>query len=99
MDKEKINYNTAIHVKKLKQLNRISENSLGIFTIKDCILIETYIGKTYVYKAINYISGESKYLFHRKVKIIEKDYIDIVNKIKRTIFHSTSYPKNWNKDD
>lgn len=93
MDKEKINYNTAIHVKKLKELNRIAENSLGIFTIKDCILIEIYTGKTYVYKAINYISSESKYLFHRKVKIIEKDYIDIVNKIKRTIFYSTSYPK------
>ena len=92
MDNIQINYDTKSIVKKIKEIDLMPDDAVGLFIIKDCILIQIYTGKTFTYRVINFISEDVKYLFHRKKEII-KDDSDV-----RTINNILSYIKEPNEN-
>lgn len=91
MDSIRISYNTDVVIKKLKGLDLISDTATGVFMIKDCILIQDYTGKTYTYKAINFMSGEKQYLFHRKNPVTYDDYEAIAAKVMVLPFYNMKH--------
>lgn len=93
MDSLRRSYNTDVIVKKIKRLDWIPDTATGVFMIKDCILIQNYTGKTYTYKAINFISGEQQYLFHRKNPVTHDDSKKITMKLMKLPFFNMEYPK------
>lgn len=93
MDSIQINHNTNAIVKKIKESNWISNNATGVFKIKDCILIQIYTGKTYTYRVMNFMSGDVKYLFHRKNEMTKDDYDAIAAKIMVLPFYNMKYAK------
>lgn len=93
MDSIRISYNTDVFVKKIKMLDWILDSDIGVFMIKDCILIQNYTGKTYTYKVINFMSGEKQYLFHRKRAITHDDYEGVAKKIIALPIFNMKYPK------
>ena len=88
MDNIQPNYNINDIVKKLKKLNWVPETSVGVFIIKDCILTQSYSGKSFIYRAVNFVTGEQKYLFYRKNEIRIDEHTFIVEKIKALPFYN-----------
>lgn len=80
------NFNTKDILKKLIKENWAPENSTGVFIIKDCILVQSFTGKNYTYRAVNFVTGEQKYLFYRRNEILEADYEATIEKIKELPF-------------
>jgi len=68
--------------KRLKELGWMNKNASIIYINKDCVVVESYTGKTYTYHVINYVNGDQKYLFHRKQPINEDIELIIGNKLK-----------------
>jgi len=94
MDNIQPNYNINDIVKKLKKLNWVPETSVGVFIIKDCILIQSYSGKSFRYRAVNFVSGEQKYLFYRKNGIYVDEHALIIEKIKALPFYNMKQASN-----
>lgn len=94
MDDIGMSNSTTVVVKKLKELQWIPDTSTGVLMNKDCILIQNYTGKTYTYRAINFITGDNKYLFHRKKPVGKEDYKKINTKFMSLPFFNKNYPKN-----
>jgi ATP-dependent DNA helicase DinG len=73
----------------------MNENATILLIKKDCVVTEIYTGKTYSYRVINYVSGEQKYLFHKK-QAIKSDQEEVIEK-KIDVFES--YGKNYPKSE
>ncbi|VDN47249.1 ATP-dependent DNA helicase DinG [Petrocella atlantisensis] len=60
---------------------------------KDCMIIEKFTGKTYTYHAMNFITREYQYLFHKKQPI--QDTMDILLDKKLSVldFYGRHFPK------
>lgn len=84
-------------MKKLIEKNWVAENSTGVFILKDCILVQSFTGKNYTYRVVNFITGEQKYLFYRRNAISDLDYPDIVSKIKNLSFFDMKRASNGNE--
>jgi hypothetical protein len=78
---------------KLKEQGWMSEKSSIILINKDCVVTETFSDKTYSYRIINYVSGEQKYLFHKKQSIKSEAQEVIEKKIETFESYGTNYPK------
>lgn len=94
MDSIQINYDTKSIVKKIKEIDLMPDDAIGMFMIKDCILIQIYTGKTFTYRVINFMSGDVKYLFHRKNEITKDDYEAVAVKIMALPFYNMKRAKN-----
>jgi len=65
----------------------VAENSTGVFIIKDCILVQSFTGKNYTYRVINYVTGDQKYLFYKRQELARQDYGDVIDRIKALSFY------------
>ncbi|WP_207706823.1 ATP-dependent DNA helicase [Alkaliphilus pronyensis] len=65
----------------------IAENSTGVFIIKDCILIQSFTGKNYTYRVVNYVTGDQKYLFYKRHVMNKNEYESVIEKIKTLSFY------------
>ncbi|HZK72324.1 MAG TPA: hypothetical protein VFD03_12540, partial [Clostridia bacterium] len=94
MDSIQLNYNINNIVEKIRELDLTPDDAVGVFMIKDSILIQTYTGKTYTYRVINFMSGDVKYLFHRKNEITKDDHEAVAVKIMALPFYNMKRAKN-----
>ena len=77
---------------RLNELGWVTLESSAVFISRDCLLLQSFTGKRFSYKAINFISGEGKYLFHRNNEMSFEEIIDIEKRIKELPFYNTDYP-------
>ncbi|MCT4563513.1 MAG: ATP-dependent DNA helicase [Maledivibacter sp.] len=89
----KINRHTEYALEQLSTKVKLEEREIGIFISRDCIVTETYTGKTYKYRAYNYITGETKYMGYKKEAISSIDYENLLTKIADYNFYNISYPE------
>ena len=87
-----INKNIDHAIKQLIKLVKLEKRETGIFISKDCIVTETFTGKTYKYKVYNYRTGESKYLGYKKKAINTEKYIELLSKVVDQCFYNVTYP-------
>jgi len=87
MDNIQPNLDTKDILNKVIGEKWITENSTGVFIIKDCILVQSFTGKNYTYRVINFVSGDQKYLFHKRQELTEQDYLSLIDKIKALSFY------------
>ncbi|WDV48194.1 ATP-dependent DNA helicase [Clostridiaceae bacterium M8S5] len=88
-----INTNIKYAMTVLKELVKLQKKEQGIFISRDCVVTETFTGKTYKYKAYNYITGDNKYIGHKKQAVSEDRYIDLLTKLAEYVFYNISYPE------
>lgn len=69
----------------------VGDDSVLIKVIKDTVLIERFTGKSYTYKAINYINGKSKHLFHKKTRF-DGGRAEIEEYLKKFEGYEIAYP-------
>ncbi|WP_194703000.1 ATP-dependent DNA helicase [Fusibacter ferrireducens] len=93
MDSIPINTNTMSILNILKQKKIITEESKGLFILKDCLLYEQFTGKTYTYRLVNYMNGKQEYLFHRKKQIDRSSYREIALKIAVSDLFGSDYSR------
>lgn len=89
----KINRHTEYALEQLSTKVKLEKREIGIFISRDCIVTETYTGKTYKYRAYNYITGETKYIGYKKEAIGLTEYENLLTKIADYSFYNVSYPK------
>lgn len=89
----KINRQTHYAFDQLRKKVKLEKHETGIFISRDCIVTESYTGKTYKYRAYNYITGESKYMGYKKEAIGSDQYEDLLNKIADYSFYNVRYPE------
>ncbi len=89
----KINMHVRYAMNKLQENMKLDNREIGIFISRDCIVTETYTGKTYKYRAYNYITRETKYLGYKKNAIEKENYINLLSKVAELHFYNTSYPE------
>jgi ATP-dependent DNA helicase DinG len=77
---------------KLKEQGWIDANASIIYINKDCAITETYTGKTYSYRVVNYVNGDQKYLFHKKESIKEGPKEVIETKLASFVSYGNCYP-------
>lgn len=87
-----INRNANYAINKLKEKTKLEKKERGIFISRDCIVTETYTGKTYKYRVYNYITGNTKYLGYKKRAIEADRYEVLLSKIADLSFYNISYP-------
>ncbi len=90
--KRNINIEQILQKLKNKDLE-IFDSKIVLFT-KDCIVIESFTGKTYTYRVMNYLTGDSKYLFHKKRPVTEDEHDLLENKVKQFRIYGCHYPTN-----
>jgi ATP-dependent DNA helicase DinG len=78
---------------KLKKQGWINTNSSIIHINQDCVITETYTGKTYSYRVVNYMNGEHKYLFHKRQSIKEDSKAVIEDKLTSFESYGCCYPE------
>jgi ATP-dependent DNA helicase DinG len=83
--------NNQVILRKLINDGIVSDDSVLIKVIKDTVLIERFTGKSYTYKAVNYINGASKHLFHKKTRY-NGERIDIEEYFKKFEAYEMTYP-------
>ena len=66
---------------------------IPIYFIQDCIVVETKTDRSYTYRLINYVSGEEKYLFHRKQAAKGSDFMKLIPKFKELDIYESHYPQ------
>lgn len=89
----KINRHTNYAFEQLKTKVTLEQHETGIFISRDCIITETYTGRTYKYRAYNYITGETKYIGYKKEAIASSKYADLLSKVADYRFYNVSYPE------
>ncbi len=87
-----VNMHTDYAMKKLAEIAKLDKRERGLFISRDCIITETYTGKTYKYKAYNYITGDSKYLGYKKRAINSDNYMELLSKVAEQSFYNIAYP-------
>lgn len=87
-----INNHVDYALKRLVEMGALTNEVRGLMILRDCILIERFTGKTYTYRAFNYITGEHHYLGSRKSAINKEHYLGILEKIKKLPFFNTVIP-------
>lgn len=87
MDNIQANLDMKVILNKVIGENWITENSTGVFTIKDCILVQSFTGKNYTYRVVNYVTGDQKYLFYKRQVMNKKEYESVIEKIKTLSFY------------
>lgn len=87
MDNIQANLDTKDILNKVIAKKWIAENSTGVFIIKDCILVQSFTGKNYTYRVVNYVAGDQKYLFYKRKELAKQDYGDVIDKIKALSFY------------
>ncbi|SKC77478.1 ATP-dependent DNA helicase [Maledivibacter halophilus] len=87
-----INRNTHYAINKLKEKVKLEKRERGIFISRDCVVTETYTGKTYKYRVYNYITGNTKYLGYKKRAIETDGYEALLSKVADLSFYNISYP-------
>jgi ATP-dependent DNA helicase DinG len=83
--------NNQVILQKLINDGIASDDSVLIKVIKDTVLIERFTGKSYTYKAINYINGASKHLFHKRTRF-DGERSDIEEYFKKFEGYEMTYP-------
>lgn len=86
MDNIQANLDTKDILKKIIGEKWVTDNSTGVFITKDCILVQSFTGKNYTYRVVNYMTGDQKYLFYKRQELTKKDYGDVIDKIKALSF-------------
>lgn len=81
-------------LQKLKDKDLVILDSKIVLFTKDCIVIEHYTGKTYTYRVINYLTGDSKYLFHKRIPVTDDEHALLKNKVKQFKKYGCYYPTN-----
>lgn len=89
-----INTQVEYAMRILREITKLDKNEVGLFISRDCIITETYTGKTYKYRAYNYVTGDSKYLGYKKSSLPTEEYIDLLSKLANTSFYNITYPTN-----
>jgi len=87
MDNIQANLDTKDILKKIIGEKWITENSTGVFIIKDCIVVQSFTGKNYTYRVVNHVTGDQKYLFFKRQELTKQDYGDVIDKIKALSFY------------
>ncbi|QRN85668.1 hypothetical protein JR334_12080 [Clostridia bacterium] len=87
MDNIQANLDTKDILNKVISEKWVTENSTGVFIIKDCILVQSFTGKNYTYRVINYVTGDQKYLFYKRQVLNKKEYESVIEKIKTLSFY------------
>ncbi len=70
----------------------IKEDATILSIIKDCLITESFTGKSYTYRLINFIDGSQKYLFHKKVSLQGEEIKGIEEKLMTIDFYDKHYP-------
>jgi ATP-dependent DNA helicase DinG len=78
---------------KLQEKVKLEKREIGIFISRDCIVTETYTGKTYKYRAYNYITGDTQYMGYKREAIEEDNYGVLLSKVAELSFYNISYPE------
>ncbi|MBF4692260.1 ATP-dependent DNA helicase [Fusibacter ferrireducens] len=87
MDNIQPNFDTKDILNRIIDENWITENSTGVFIIKDCIVVQGFTGKNYTYRVVNYMTGDKKYLFYRREILKKKEYEDVIKKVRDLSFY------------
>lgn len=87
MDNIQANFDTKDILNKVIGEKWITENSTGVFIIKDCILVQSFTGKNYTYRVVNYVTGAQKYLFYKRQVLNINEYESVIKKIKTLSFY------------
>ena len=87
MDNTQENLDTKDILNKVIAEKWVTDNSTGVFKIKDCILVQSFTGKNYTYRVVNYVTGDQKYLFYKRQELTKQDYGDVIDKIKALSFY------------
>lgn len=91
-EKNSINKNVTFAMKRLQEIVMLPDHSKGLWISRDCILVETYTGKTYTYRMFNYLNGEEQYLGNKKTAVDDEYYKSIMEKVKDLSFYNTEIP-------
>jgi len=91
-----LNTHTEKAVQILKARRLIDGNAKGVLLIKDCVLVESYTGKTFAYTLYNYNSGEKRYIGHRNTPA-NSFVLDVISsKLSKQAIFGTTIPKGEN---
>lgn len=78
---------------KLRELGWISDNTVIVNIIKDCLITETFTGKSYSYRVVNFVTGDQKYLFHKRKPIDKEQLNHMKEKLQKFDSFGTRYPE------
>lgn len=88
MENIQLNYETKNIIHKLIEEKQIPAESSGVFSLKDCILVESFTGKNYTYRVVNFVTGDQKYLFYKKQAIEKEVHCNMVERMTKLDFYN-----------
>lgn len=88
-----LNKNTDYAIHKLQKLKLISEDTKGLFLVRDCIITETIANESLSYHVYNYRTFEKKYLGYRKSKMTEEQQFILQSKVRTLEMYNTKIPQ------